>query len=193
MLKTSFYNEAELKELGLKSFGKKVLISRYARIYNAFNIEVGDDVRIDDFCILSGHIKLGSHIHIAAGVYLFAGSAGIEMEDFTCLSGRCTVYAVSDDYSGETMANAVIFDKYKSVVEKKVLIKKRALIGTGSIVLPGVTVQTGCAVGANSLLLKSTDPWSIYVGSPAKKIKSRQRDLLILEKEFLKEWNSKND
>lgn len=189
----SFCNQQELKALGLKSFGKKVLISRNAQFYGAENIEIGDNVRIDDFCILSGKVKLGSHIHISAGVYLFAGNASIEMEDFTCLSGKCSVYAVSDDYSGETMTNAVIDAKFKKVTAKKVLIKKHSIIGAGSTILPGVIIEEGCAVAAMSLINKSTKPWGVYVGSPAKRVKSRKKDLLKLETEFLKEWNEKKN
>lgn len=82
-MKTSFYSEEELKEIGLKSYGKNVLISRNATIYGADKISIGDNVRIDDFCILSGNISLGSYIHIAAYCGLFGGDAGIIMEDFT--------------------------------------------------------------------------------------------------------------
>ena len=52
--------------------------------------------------------------------------------------------------------------------------------------MPGVILENGTSVGAASLVLKSTEPWSIYVGSPAKKIKERQKDLLKLEEIFLK-------
>lgn len=49
---TSFYSEEELRSIGLKSYGKNVLISRFARIYGAESISIGNNVRIDDFCIL---------------------------------------------------------------------------------------------------------------------------------------------
>lgn len=192
MEKTSFYTYEELKKLGLKSFGKKVLISRFAQIYGASNIEIGDNVRIDDFCILSGNLKLGSHIHIAAGTYLFAGSAGIEMENFSCLSGKCSIYAISDDYSGKTLTNSTIPDEFKNITEEKVLIKKHVLIGSGSTILPGVTIQEGSSTGAMTLVNKSLDSWGIYIGAPAKKIKDRKKDLLKLEIEFLNKWKKDN-
>ena len=193
MSKTSFYTNEELKELGLKSFGKKVLISRNAQIYCASNIEIGDNVRIDDFCILSGYVKLGSHIHIGAGTYLFAGDAGIEMEDFSCLSSRCAIYAITDDYSGATLTNSAIPDRFKNIVEDKVLIRKHVLIGTGSTILTGVTIEEGSSFGAMSLISKSTASWGIYVGIPAKRIKDRKKELLFLKKDFLKEWSDEND
>lgn len=57
---SNFYNEVELKNLGLKSYGENVLISKKCSIYGAENIEIGNNVRIDDFCILSGEIKIGN-------------------------------------------------------------------------------------------------------------------------------------
>ena len=53
--------------------------------------------------------------------------------------------------------------------------------------MPGVTIATGTSIGANSLVLKSTNPWEICAGSPVKKIKERKKELLILEKEYLKD------
>jgi putative colanic acid biosynthesis acetyltransferase WcaF len=41
-------------------------------------------------------------------------------------------------------------------------------------VAPGVTVQEGTVVGAGSVLVKTTEPWSVYVGNAAKKIKNRE-------------------
>ena len=100
----SFYSEEELKEIGLKSYGAKVKISRNAKIYSPESISIGDNVRIDDFCILSGNIKLGSNIHISAYVALY-GAGGIIMEDFTGISARSTVYSAMD----EVGAHCVIF------------------------------------------------------------------------------------
>ena len=46
-------------------------------------------------------------------------------------------------------------------------------------------------VGAMTLVNKSTEPWGIYVGNPATRIKDRRQDLLALEQQFLAEY--KND
>ena len=115
---TSFYTEKELSSLGLKKYGRNVKISRHASIYGAQNISIGDNVRIDDFCILSGHIELGSYIHIAAYSALYGGEAGIFISDFANLSSRISVYSVSDDYSGTTLTSPMIPDKNKHVISK---------------------------------------------------------------------------
>ena len=49
----SFYSKEELKEIGFKKYGENVLISRKTSIYNPEKIIIGNNVRIDDFCILS--------------------------------------------------------------------------------------------------------------------------------------------
>ena len=184
---TSFLTEKELAELGLKRLGKNVKISRNARIYGAENVSVGDNVRIDDFCVLSGVISLGNNVHIAVYSALFGGEAGITVDDFANISSRVCIYAVSDDYSGRTMTNPTVPDKYKAVQKEPVTIGKHAIIGSGSTVLPGVVIAEGTAVGAMSLCKKSTEPWKIYAGIPAKIVKDRKKDLLSLEKEYINE------
>jgi acetyltransferase-like isoleucine patch superfamily enzyme len=59
--------------------------------------------------------------------------------------------------------------------------------------MPGVVLSEGTSVGAMSLVLKSTEPWGVYVGNPAKRLKDRKRDLLELEKEYLKNEGKLHD
>ena len=47
----------------------------------------------------------------------------------------------------------------------------------------------GCSVGAMSMFTKTTQPWSIYFGAPAKRLKARKQNLLELETEYLA-WQS---
>ena len=60
----AYYTEDELKNLGFKSIGKNVKISDKASIYNFDKMEIGDNSRIDDFCVISGSVKIGSNVHI---------------------------------------------------------------------------------------------------------------------------------
>lgn len=187
MTKNSFLSEKEISELGFKQIGLNVSISRLASFYGTENITIGNNVRIDDFCILSGKITIGNYIHVAAGSYLYGGEPGIELEDFVNLSSRIVIYAKSDDYSGMTLTNPTIPDKYKHVVEAKVVLQRHVLLGTGCVVLPGVVIEEGTSVGALSLINKSLPGWKVCAGIPAKPIKDRKRDLLRLEEEFIKE------
>ena len=155
---SSFYNRDELLALGFKSVGEDVLVSRKASLYGAGNMTLGNHVRIDDFCVLSGRITIGSYVHIAAGAMLFGGSYGIIMEDYSGLSSRCVVYAASDDYSGKHMTNPTVPKQYLGVKESAVLIGKHCIIGSGSTILPGAVIEEGCAVGAMSLILQNCNP-----------------------------------
>lgn len=183
----SFYSEEELMALGFKSIGQNVKLSRKASVYSPEKISLGHDVRIDDFCVLSGTIRIGNYVHIGVANLLFGGSAGITMEDFTTISSRGAIYALSDDYSGSAMTNPMIPDEYRKVEEREVLIKKHSIIGTGCTILPGVVIGEGCSIGAMSLINKSLDGWKIYVGIPCHYVKDRSNVLLEMEVRFMKE------
>lgn len=190
-MKSSFYTTTELKKLAFKAIGKDVLISRYARVYNIKSIEIGSNVRIDDFCFLSGKIKIGSHVHVSAFASLCGGNKGIVLEDFVNISEKVVIFAKTDDFSGASLTNPTIPDKFKTVFEAPVILKKHAIVGVSSSILPGVTMGEGSVLGAKSFLKQSIEPWSIYAGAPAKKLKDRKKGLLKLEKLFLEEYNNK--
>ena len=179
-MENSFYKTEELNQIGLKSIGENVLISRFASFYCAENIIIGNHVRIDDFCILSGNIKLGDYIHISAYSALY-GEFGIEMEDNTGLSPRCTIFSASDDFSGHFLIGPMTDSKYTNVKGGKVTIKKFSQLGCNCVVLPSVTISEGVAIGAMSLITKDLESWKIYAGIPAKYLKDRSKKLLKLD------------
>ena len=183
----SFYNEEELKTIGFASIGKNVKLSRKVSIYIPEKIRIGDNTRIDDFCILSGNLNIGRYVHIAASCLLFGGNDGIVFEDYTGLSSRSAVYAESDDYSGLYFTNPTLPAKYRHGIGGGEIIKKHAIIGSGCTVLPNVVIGEGTAIGSMSLVNKSQDDWSVCIGIPCKRIKDRERGLIQLEKEFIKE------
>lgn len=182
MAQTSYYTEEELAQLGLKSYGKDVRLSRKASLYGVGNIYIGNHVRIDDFCILSGNITIGNYVHVNPFTGIYAGKAGVTLDDFANLASRITIYAVSDDYSGAFMTSPLLPEEVTNIKQAPVHVCKHVIIGTCSAVLPGVMIGEGCAVGAMSLVKKSCEPWSIYAGIPCKRIKERSKDLLQFEK-----------
>ena len=177
MEQTSFYNNAELLSIGFKSIGRGCCISRKASFYGVGSMSIGNNVRIDDFCILTGNITLGSNIHISAYVAMY-GAEGIEMEDYTGISPRSTVYSAMDDFSGDFLIGPVNPDGTTNVTGGKVTIKKYSHVGTHTVVFPNLTIEEGCVIGSCSMLCHSTQPWEIYYGIPARRIKERKRGLL---------------
>jgi galactoside O-acetyltransferase len=86
------------------------------------------------------------------------------------------------EFDDET--NQKLEAKYLQIKLAPVVLSKHVIIGSGSVILPGVHVGIGSSVGALSLVTKSLQEWGIYLGVPAKKIKNRGRNLLELEKEL---------
>ena len=186
---SSFYSREELEQIGFRSLGEDVNISRNVILYGAEHMSFGNHVRVDDHCILSGKIEVGNYVHVAVCCLIFAGKTGVFLEDFSGISARGAVYAESDDYSGAVLTNPMVPMKYRRVLKGPVRVGKHCVIGTGSTLLPGVVVGEGSSVGAMSLISKSLDPWGIYVGIPCRRIGDRKQDLLLLEKQLLEEEN----
>lgn len=182
-----YYSQEQLRQFSFLSIGKNVLISDKVSIYNPTQIALGDNVRIDDFCVLSGRITLGRNVHIAVFCNIAGGEEGIVVGDFSGFAYGCQVFTQSDDYSGESLTNPTVPDRYKKETKKKIHVGRHCIVGVSSVILPGVTLSEGTAVGAMSLVAKKTEPWSVYFGIPAKKIKNRSSNLLKLEQQFLGE------
>lgn len=178
-MNNNFYDEKELKKLGLKRYGKNVLISKKCSIYGAENISIGNDVRIDDFCILSGEITIGNYVHIAAFCALY-GKFGIKIGDFCGLSPRCTLLSVTDDFSGEFMISPMVPIELCNVKGGLINLNNYVQIGTSTTIMPNIRIGEGVAVGAMSFVNKNLDDWNIYFGIPAKKIKERSKKILKL-------------
>jgi len=183
----AYLTQTELAQLGFKLLGKNVKISSKASIYNADVIEIGDNSRIDDFCVISGKVTIGRNVHVAPHCLVAGGDLGITLEDFSGLAYFVQVFSQSDDYSGRTMTNPTVPVLFKEEKKSAVYIGRHVIVGASSVIFPGVTVSEGCAVGAMSLVHKTTEPWGIYVGNPARRVKSRSNALLTLEAKLLEE------
>ncbi len=179
----NFYTADELKQLGLKRIGKNVFISKKCSIYQPEEIVIGNNVRIDDFAILSGKIHIKDYVHIAAFCALYAKN-GVEIGNFCGLSPRCTIFSASDDFSGAYMISPMVPEEFTNVVGGEVILQDYVQIGASSIIMPNVTCFQGSACGAFSFINKNLDSWTIYKGIPAKKMKLRSKNLLNYAKDI---------
>lgn len=181
----SFYQDKELQALGFQSVAKNVKISDKAVFYEPHLQSFGENSRIDDFVVVSGKVKIGRNVHVAIHSNIAGGEPGIEISDFAGLAYGCQIFAQSDDYSGETMTNPTVPDEFKNKLKALVHIGKHAILGTHTIVLPGVQIAEGCSFAARSLVLKNTEPWGFYAGNPVRRISDRSNSLLMLEAKYL--------
>lgn len=180
----AFLSQPQLEKIGFKSIGKGVQLSDKASIHNPGQIALGDHVRIDDYAVISAGkkgVRIGSHVHIACFCGIF-GRDEVVLEDFSGLSSRVVIYSSTDDYSGDWLTNPTVDEVFRNVHSAPVHLGKHVIVGTSATILPGVHLDTGCAVAAHSLVTKSFEPMKLVGGVPARVIKTRSEVMLILEK-----------
>ena len=181
-----YLTQNEISSLDFAFVGKNVKLSSLASFDKPHLMSFGDNSRIDDFCALSGKITVGRNVHIAVMCSIVASSEPITLSDFSGLAFGCRLFSSSDDYSGESMTNPTVPASYKKITHGRIDLGRHVIVGTNSVIFPGVNVAEGCAIGANSLVSKSTQPWGIYVGSPARRIRERSQKLLEFENDYAK-------
>lgn len=162
-----------------KKIGYDIRIDDLARITRPDLIELGNHISIDMCTYISVSAIIGNWVHIAPQVSIIGGANSLLiMEDFSAIATGCRIVCASDDFKmGFTCPFIPI--KYRNVINKPIILRRFAVVGVNSVVLPGVVMAEGSVLGANSLLLKNTEPWTIYAGSPAKPIGIRDKKLLL--------------
>lgn len=181
----------EIAAMGFAHVGEGALLSDKASYHNRGNIVIGEQSRIDDFCVLAagnGGIRIGRNVHIAVFCSLI-GSGMIELQDFSGLSSRVSIYSSSDDYSGRAMTNPTVPAEFTNVCHDEVILESHVIVGAGSVLLPGIRLEQGVAIGALSLVTSNCRPFGIYAGNPASRIRERKRDLLDAAFRFLAQTN----
>lgn len=181
------YTDAELRELGLGAVGQNVRVHRTVLFFGADKIHLRSNIRIDAYTVLTagpGELIVGNHCHLAVGCIVYGGG-GVKLEDFVGLSGRTIVYSTNDDYSGAALTGPTVAPEFTNITAAPVHVGKHVIVGAGTIILPGVRVGAGAAVGALSLVRADVPDFSIVAGAPARRIGERKRDLLDLEQRFL--------
>lgn len=165
--------------MSFKSIGTDVRIDKTVQITKPELVELGSYISIDMSTYISVSAKIGDYIHIAPQVCIMGGaSALLIMEDFTSIGSGTKIICAGDDFR-KGFLNPFISIQYKNVINKTVVFKKFACTGVNGVVMPGVTLEEGSVLGANSVLTKDTEPWGIYAGSPAKMVGERDSELIL--------------
>jgi galactoside O-acetyltransferase len=180
--------------LALASVGKDVVIHPVAKIVSPEVVHIGDSVIIDDFVFIMGGKKvvIGSFVHIGCFSSI-AGGGELIMEDFSGLSGGVRIYTGSEDFSGACLTNAAVPYPYRKPIRSFVHLKKHAVIGANTTIMPGVTIGEGAVIGANSFVIRNCKPWTVYMGSPVKRLWERPKErILELETQLRRELYDSN-
>jgi galactoside O-acetyltransferase len=163
------------------SMGRNVLIGPGAEISQPARIKVADYVFIDrgvQLDAMAGSIEIGRRIHIAPYALVAGVGGGVYLGDYVGVGAFARIYSHSEaPIDGKRMSGPMIPESMKGMITAPVRVEKDGLIGTGAVVLPGVTVGEGAVVAANSFVPAGTQlkPWTIYGGVPAKLLGLRKR------------------
>jgi acetyltransferase-like isoleucine patch superfamily enzyme len=173
----------------LKHLGKNVIIGKCVRIRYPERVVIDDYAIIDDFTYISTKLTVGKFVHIGANSVIQGGQGECSFADFSGCSPGCKIITCSDDYIGG-LACPQIPPKFKgNMIVGTVTLKKHALLGTGTVVLPNIIIEEGAATGAMTLVNKNLEAWKLYAGNPARFAKERNKDqILKLEAEFWEEY-----
>ena len=176
-LDSGYYQNNELKKFGFKKVGTNVKIAKNCTIVGINNISLGNNIRIDSNVVIAankGHLILGNYIHIGVGSYLNC-EGGITLSNFSGLSQGTRVYSSSWDFSGRSLSNPTVPQKYQIMKTAPVLLKDHSRIGAGSVILPGVTIGKGSSIGVLSFVAISLDEWVFTLEYQYEKLKWDQK------------------
>lgn len=131
----------EYLKASLGSCGENLMLYHPVVIHTPEALTIGDNTSIAPF------------VHMWCGAYIEIGSR--------CMIGsHVAITSLGHDFREEEM--------WKSMVKGKVIIEDDVMLGAHSVVLPGVTIGRGAAVGAGSLVTKDVPPFAVCYGSPAR-------------------------
>jgi len=132
-----------------KSCGKKVLIFPGCMLHWLENCRIGENVTIHDFCYIDaiGGIEIGDNTRIAHNCSIITGQHKFDVPDKTIIDS--------------------------GYVCKPVSIGSDVWIGTGTVILQGITIHDGAVVGANSVVTKDVEFCTVVAGNPARLIRKR--------------------
>lgn len=192
-LKSIFYklkNIILIKEVKIGyrcELNKKTKFSGFNRIGKLCNInssEIGEFSYIGDNCILQGvklgkFSSLGSRINVISGIHpknIFVSTHPV----FYSLRKQCGVTFVNEQLFNE---NNLLEEKYKVIIGSDVW------IGDNVSIFEGVKIGNGAIIGANTLVTKDIDDYSINIGSPSKCISYRFNEKEISNLNVYRWWD----
>jgi len=143
-------------------------------------VRAGRFVLVNEFSLLNAGagLWLGHFVHISSHVSILGGGETF-LDDFVGICSGSRLVTGTDQIDGTGLAGPLIPASYRSVKRSFVRCEKHAFVGTGSVVLPGVTIGEGAVVGAGSVVTHDLAPWGIYWGRPARWRKPREKHAIL--------------
>ncbi len=156
--------------------GAAAVIFPLAKVVHPERLWLGDHSTIDDFVFLNAGTgtHIGRYVHVACHVSVIGGGE-LEVGDYAVLATGARILTATDTFTGGARMSTHLPDELRHVVTGKVTIGRDAFVGANAVVMPGTTIGEGAVAGAGAVVTADLEPWTVYVGSPARPRGSRPR------------------
>lgn len=165
----------------------KPIISANIRVRVPDHFVVGEGSIVDDYCYFSTQVEIGRYSHVAAGCHVAGGAARtFRFGDFSSLSAGVKVWCTSDDYVNDVvMLMPPGIDVKNHLITGDVTLGRCTAVGSNAVIMPDNDIPEGVAIGALAFVPArfAFDPWTVYAGTPIRKIRARNRDNVLSQVE----------
>jgi acetyltransferase-like isoleucine patch superfamily enzyme len=145
--------------------GKNTIIHCFVNLYGC---QIGDDTRIGSFVEIQKNAFIGARCKISSHTFI---CEGVTVEDEVFV-GHGVVF-INDLYPRATTAGRPQGEADWNVVPTRVC--RGASIGSGAVILAGVTIGEGALVGAGAVVTRNVPPGGTVVGNPARVLLKGER------------------
>jgi acetyltransferase-like isoleucine patch superfamily enzyme len=174
--------------------GRGFILGRSVTLRSPARIEIGDNVTIDDYSLLDGRggepgIVLGDNVIVNRNCMLQAKAGAIRLGGRTTIGSNSVIVSMAGIEFGEAVmvaggvyvsAGAYRFDdRSRPIMDQMafstgpIRIGDDVWIGTGAVILDGVTIGRGAVIGAGAIVNKDIPEYAIAAGVPARVIRMR--------------------
>ncbi len=136
--------------------GRNVVIYEFVNLYGC---EIGDDTQIGTFVEIQKEVVIGCRVRIQSHTFI---CSGVKIEDDVFIGHNVTF--INDRHPTAPKARAG-----KWTLER-ITVKKGASIGSGAVILCGITIGEDSVIGAGSVVTRDVAAKTTVVGNPAKRI-----------------------
>ena len=157
-------------------FGRNLKIGSFNTIMR--DVVVGDNVDIQHYALLKPGTRIGNDCYVDSYV-LFSGACTIGNNvrlRYRTVIARNVI--IEDDNFFTAGVKTIFLDHTAQATKKPLHIKRGSFFGDNSIIMGGITIAENCIIGACTFVNKDTEPYGVYVGTPARRIRDVREDEL---------------
>jgi acetyltransferase-like isoleucine patch superfamily enzyme len=137
-------------------------------------IEIGPRSMIDAFVKIkpaggSGDVVIGADCAINSGTVIYTGN-GVTLGDAVLIAANCTLAPTNHAFAD---TDRRIRDQGFMPSRGGIVIGSDVWLGANVVVLDGARIGEGCVVAAGSVVMGELEPYSIYAGVPARRVRGR--------------------